>query len=140
MHEPPNELEAALGDLAPILARDTLPEPSDALVAATLERASALLRTPVQAPSHTEIQVGFKRELAKLLAAAAVPLALVLAWNAFVLLRLPEFLGTWLPESLAWALPAAYVLSAAGWLALVFGSLPVVAHRRAWLRHQEALS
>lgn len=141
MREPRDELEAALGDLAPILlARDTLPEPSDALVSATLERASALLHAPVAVPRHAEIPVGFKRELAKLLAAVAAPLMLVLAWNAFVLLRLPEWLAAWLPESLAWALPAAYVLGAAGWLALVLGSLPLVAHRRAWQRHQEALT
>ncbi|MBW2242635.1 MAG: hypothetical protein JRH01_11680 [Deltaproteobacteria bacterium] len=139
MREPRNDLEAALGELAPILERDTVPEPSDALVAATLERASALLHAPVPVPTHAEIPVGFKRELAKLLAAVALPLVFVLAWNAFILLQLPGFLGAWLPESLAWALPAAYVLGAAGWLALVFGSLPVVAHRRAWLRHQEAL-
>lgn len=143
MGELRDELEAALGDLAPILlARDSVPEPSDALVSATLERASALLRSPVPIPRHAEIPVGFKRELAKLFATVSAPLVLVLGWNAFVLLRLPGWLAAWLPawmpDSLAWALPAAYVLGAAGWLALVFGSLPLIAHRRAWQRHHEA--
>ncbi|MCP3986023.1 MAG: hypothetical protein GY723_16695 [bacterium] len=140
MREPRDELEADLRELMPILERDTVPEPSDALVSATLERASTLLRTPAPIPAHTEIPVGFKRELAKLIAAVSVPFLFVLGWNAFVILRVPGFLGTWLPDPLAWALPAAYVLGAAGWLTLVFGSLPVVAHRRAWLRHQEVLT
>ncbi len=140
MREPRDELERALAELAAELDRYEVAEPSDALVSATLERSSALLRGPVPTPRHAAIPTGFKRELTRLLAAAAVPLVLVVAWNAFVLLNAPEWLATWLPASLAWALPAAYVLGAAGWLALVFGSLPLVAHRRAWQRHREALS
>ncbi len=138
------DLDAELRALSPELDRWVVAEPGAELVDATLRQARALLADPVPAPTHATIPSGFKRELAKLLAAAVPPLIVVLAWNAFVLLRAPEWLErwlpAWLPDSLAWALPAAYALGALGWLALVFGSLPVFAHRRAWLRTHEALS
>jgi len=133
-----------LGDLAERFDGWTTPEPGENLLHNTLALSSALLREPVPESTHATIPTGFKRELAKLLAVALPPLALVVAWNAFVILQLPDVLSrwlpAWLPEGLAFALPAAYVLGAAGWVALVFGSLPVVAHRRAWHRTHEVLT
>lgn len=144
MPERPPDLDEELRALAPALDAWNVDDPPDALIERTMNQARQLLHAPTAVPSHEAIPKGFKRELAKLLATIVPPLALVLAWNAFVLFRGPELLGewlpAWLPSSLAWALPMAYVLGAAGWLALVVGSLPLFAHRRAWNRTQEALS
>ena len=49
-----------------------------------------------------------------------------------------EMLASWLPTSFSWGLAGAYAFGAIGWLALVLGTLPVLAHRRALLRHREA--
>lgn len=139
-HDP----DRLLGEFAPALDRWRVPVPSDELVERTLARARAELRPSAAVPAHAAIQTGFKRELAKLLFAIAPPLAVVVAWNAFVMLQLPEWLAhwlpAWLPESLAWGLPALYVMAAAALLALVFGTLPFFAHRRAWRRNHEAPS
>ena len=139
MTEDRRELLDALGDLAARLDTCVAPEPPEALVEATFARARSWLRAPEAA--RAPLPPRFKRELGRLLAAIAAPSALMVAWNAFVLLRVPDWLArwipTWLPEGLAWALPAAYVLGALGWMALVLGSLPFVAHRRASLRQPE---
>lgn len=133
-----------LRELAPAFDAWRVAEPSAELIAQTLTRARAELRPSVLPPAHAAIPTGFKRELAKLMLAIAPPLAVVVAWNAFVMFQLPEWLAgwlpAWLPEFLAWGLPALYVLAAAALLALVFGTLPFFAHRRAWQRHHEALS
>jgi hypothetical protein len=91
-------------------------------------------------PGHALVPVGFKRELARLLGASALSLPLFLLWNLAVISLGREILATWLPASLTWGMAGAYAFGAIGWLALVLGTLPVLAHRRALLRHHEAVT
>ena len=131
-----------LRQLSPQLDAWAAPAPPRELVQRTLGAARAELRAEravAGLPAHV-VAAGFERELLRLLAAAAPALLVAVAWNLLVLLRGPALLDAWMPSLLAWALPVAYVLGAAGWLALVLGSLPVLAHRRAHRRVQEALA
>jgi len=80
---------------------------------------------------------GFRRELAWLLVVAVAPLPLVVLWNAALLAVGDRLLAGLLPAPLLSALAAAYVLSAAAWLSLLYGSLPFVAQRRAERRAEE---
>jgi hypothetical protein len=135
-------IDRELARLAPSLESLEVPHPSDELVRHTLQMASAELRaglesSPVQ-PAHALVPVGFKRELARMLGASALSLPLFLLWNLAVISLGREILATWLPASLTWGLAGAYAFGAVGWLALVLGTLPVLAHRRALLRHHEA--
>lgn len=157
MSDDPREREAlrrALGPARRPLDAWRAPAPPEALVATTLRRATAELvasesvaharadaeaRAAAEASraSHAGWPVGFRRELARLLGAALVPAAGVLALNALLFLHGPALLDRWLPEALATALPAAYAFGALGWLSLVVGSLPFLAHRRATARPRE---
>ena len=118
--------------------------PSEGLVDHTLQLALAELRAgtqpALQARGHALVPVGFKRELARLLGASALSLPLFLLWNLVVLWLGREILAAWLPASLTWGLAAVYLFGAIGWLSLVLGTLPVLAHRRALLRHHEAVT
>jgi len=118
----------ALARLGEALAADAdVAGASDALLAVTLERARAELArrdAAVAAPI-----AGFRREVGRLLGLALLPLPLVLLWNVAVLTYGGELLGVVLPETLVRALGAGYVLAGATWLACLYGSLPVVAHR-----------
>jgi hypothetical protein len=128
----------ALARLGASLAADAdVPDASDALVAVTLERARAELgrRDAALAGPAT----GFRRELARLVGTALLPLPLVLLWNAAVLSLGGELLGGVLPAGLVRALGAGYVLAGATWLACLYGSLPVVAHRTLRRRSPSAL-
>jgi hypothetical protein len=115
---------------------DTPREPDSLLVARTLRAARAELRA-------TAPRV-FTAELTRLLAAALPAALLVALWNAAVLWIGPDLLSGFLPGSLsprlAVALPTLYVAGAVGWLALLVGSLPAVAHRLAARRELEALA
>jgi len=111
-------------------------EPDASLVTRTQRRARAELR----ASSPRAVTV----ELSRLLAAAIPALCLIVLWNATVLWLGPELLAGVLPTALApklaAALPTVYVVGAAGWAALLVGSLPAVAHRLAARRELEALA
>jgi hypothetical protein len=137
-------IDRELARLAPTLDSLEVSAPSEALVDRTLQMASAELRletqTALQQRGHAFIPVGFKRELARLLGASALSLPLFLLWNLGILSLGREILITWLPVSFTWGLAGAYVFGAIGWLALVLGTLPVLAHRRALLRHNEAVT
>jgi hypothetical protein len=138
-------LRRALGPAVSALDAGPAPTPSGSLVRGTLRRATAELRAETNlarsaaapSPAGGPWPVGFRRELARLLAVTLVPGAAVLALNLAVLLRAPGLLERWLPEALATALPTAYALGALGWLSLVVGSLPFLAHRRATARPPE---
>lgn len=136
-------LRRALGPAAGRLDAWPAPAPSEDLVQGTLRRATAELRAETnlaRARSETAARawpVGFRRELLRLLAVALGPALAVLALNLTLLLRAPGLLERWLPEALATALPTAYALGALGWLSLVVGSLPFLAHRRAAARPRE---
>lgn len=137
-------IDRELERLAPALDSLEVSEPSEQLVRHTLQMATAELRlgteTTLQERGHAYIPAGFKRELARLLGASALSLPLYLLWNIGILSLGREILLMWLPASYTWALTGVYLFGAVGWLALVLGTLPVLAHRRALLRHNEAVT
>jgi hypothetical protein len=137
-------IDRELARLAPSLDSLEVPQPSEGLVSRTLQLASAELRAGTQSAlqqrGHAFVPTGFKREMARLLGASALSLPLFLLWNLAILSLGREILVAWLPASLTWSLAGAYVFGAIGWLALVLGTLPVLAHRRALLRHNEAVT
>jgi hypothetical protein len=128
-HDP--RLEALLAELAA-----PGPEPPPTLVARTLTAARAELRAG-WAP-------GFWRELLRLAAPAVAALPVVVAvdaavaWAAWLLLS--AWLPAWAPRELAVLVPALFVFGAAGWLALFWGALPVLAHQRVQRRLREVPS
>jgi hypothetical protein len=125
-------------------AFDTMPqaEPSPELVALTQRCASAelarakLIRPALKAPIYG-LPVGFRRELARLLGGALAPLPLVLLWNLALLALVQRLLAGWVPAPLLSVLLIAYMVAAAGWIALVYGSIPLVAHQRVQRRLRE---
>jgi len=138
-HDPASERLRPLADLRPLLDDLVAEEPPEALVEDTLRCACAALReSACEPPRWRNIPAGFRRELLRLIAATLPALAVAIAWDALILARAPGLLAAWLPVPLAWALPIAYVLGAAGWLALVLGSLPLLAHHRALTLSREA--
>ncbi len=137
-------IDRELERLAPALDSLEVSEPSERLVRHTLELATVELRretqTAVQERGHAVIPAGFPRELARLLGASALSIPLYLLWNLGILALGREILIIWLPASFTWGLAGAYLFGAIGWLAVVLGTLPVLAHRRALLRHNEAVT
>jgi len=119
--------ERELGALARALSSDAPPAASDALVAATLRRAADELAR--RAAAQAALPEGWRRELGRLVAAAALPLPVVLLWNAAVLAAGGQLLEGLLPTALIHALGAAYVVAGATWLACLYGSLPLLAAR-----------
>ena len=141
MTELPSDAALAreLSALAPLLDGATPPGPAPALVERTLRLATAeLARRPALLPgvasARVSLPVGFRRELARLVASALPALALGLGWVALLLWLEPGWLATWLPADLALALVAAQLLAGLLALGLVTACLPLVAHRRALLR------
>lgn len=132
-------LAGELALLAPALDRAVAPAPPAALLERTLRMASAeLSRKPALLPGvasmRRQLPVGFRRELARLVAASLPALALGIAWAALLLRLGPDWLGLWLPASLALALVGAQLFAGLSALGFVTASLPLVAHRRALLR------
>jgi hypothetical protein len=78
--------------------------------------------------------VGFRRELAWLVAASLPALALGLGWVALVFERGPAWLAAWLPAGVALALVCVQLALGLSALGLVTASLPLFAHRRALFR------
>jgi hypothetical protein len=109
--------------------------PPRALLEQTLARATQELRAQLAA---RRLPVGFRRELLRIAVAATPPLAVVLAWNAYLLPRLAGVLDQWLPAAVANGLAFAYAGGALAWLGLAAGFLPIAAHQRARLRALEA--
>ena len=126
------ELEADLLVLARELDGVETAEPSATLLTQTVRAGRSEL-----AAAHRPGDL--VREWARLLGASAAALPLVIAWNAAVLFLLPPLLAKLLPEALAAALPVLYVFGAAGWLALLYVSLPALAHKSLTRRQREAL-
>ena len=130
------EIDEALRELAPRLDELRTAAPQRALLASTLLRAKSELRSVVAART---LPAGYSRELVRLVALALPAFAAVVAWNVFLLPRLPGVLGAWLPSPIALGLGLAYALGVAGWLALTAGSLPLLAHLRARQLTREAI-
>jgi hypothetical protein len=129
-------LAAFARDLARLeVELSTLPEPDapESLVARSLALGRAELRPTT--PRAVALQLG------RLVLAAALPLAAVLLTHLLLVLYGPGVIAGWLPDflprSLATALPWVYAIGAAGWLALLLGSLPTLAHRTAARHPQE---
>jgi hypothetical protein len=136
MSEPrDDDLERELTSLSRALDEFRAGAPPRALIEATLARATRELREQVAA---RRLPVGFRRELAKIAIAAAPPLAMVLAWNAFFLPRLAGYLDRLLPTPLANGIAFAYAAGALVWLTFAAGFLPFAALQRARLRAREA--
>jgi hypothetical protein len=132
------ELDELRRELAALPAR----EPSRELVSRAWRRAAAELRGSALVRSEPRelrrgVPEGFRRELVRLLAVALAPLPLVALWNAALLALGDRLLAGFVPAPLLSTLAAVYVLSAAAWLSLLYGSLPFVAQRRAERRDQE---
>ena len=130
-----DDLQRELSALSRALDEFRVGAPPRALLDRTLARAKRELREQIAART---VPVGFRRELAKIAAAAAPPLAMVLAWNAFFLPRLAGYLDQLLPTPIANGLAFGYAGGALVWLALAAGFLPIAAHQRARLRAREA--
>lgn len=131
-------VEEALRHLGPALDAVRVPPPPEALVERTLLAARAeLARLPETRAIPAAVAPGFGWELARLVAVAALPLLVVVAWNVLLVRMGGPLLEAWLPEGFVTALLGAYALGVLGWTALVFGTLPFAAHRRAWRRRQE---
>jgi hypothetical protein len=138
------ELAVDLAVLAPVLDAARSPAPSPALVARTLRLAlDELAKPPALLPgvaaARAQLPVGFRRELARMLAAALPALVLALAWAGLVLRHGPAWLGSWLPADVALALIGAPLLIGLSALGLTTASLPLLAHRRALLRMRGAI-
>jgi hypothetical protein len=137
-------IDRELARLAPSLDSLQAPQPSEDLVSRTLQLASSELRagtqSALQQPGRALVPIGFKRELARLLGVSALSLPLFLLWNLAILSLGREILESWLPAAFTWSLAGAYVLGATGWLALVVGTLPVLAHKRALLRQDQEVT
>ncbi len=130
-------LDHELRALAAELDAASVPAPPPELVDRTLRAARGeLMRSLDASPAKARPQVptGFKTELARLLVATALPLALIVAINVQVIRLAPAFLAEWLPAELAVALVAMWGLGSFGWLAVAYATLPFAAHRRARLR------
>jgi hypothetical protein len=112
---------------------------------ATLARAHSLLgsgrqATPLPVRVPAGLPEGFSGECLRLLGAALVPFPLVVAWNLAFLALGEQLLGGLLPAALLTTVGVAYVAAAAGWSALLYGSIPILAHRRAQRRTAEVSS
>ncbi len=72
---------------------------------------------------------GYRRALARLIGWAALPLPALVLWYSELYRVGGTWLGEWLPPLLVSAIGVTYALATASWLALIYGSLPIVAHR-----------
>jgi hypothetical protein len=117
----------------------------ESVARATLARARSLLeggrqaaRVPARVPGG--LLEGFSGECLRLLGAALVPFPLVVAWNLAFLALGEQLLGGLVPAALLTTVGVAYVAAAAGWLAILYGSIPILAHRRVQRRTAEVSS
>ena len=71
---------------------------------------------------------GYRRALARLIGWAALPLPGLVLWYSELYRVGGVWLGEWLPPLVVSAIGVTYALATASWLALIYGSLPIVAH------------
>lgn len=107
----------------------------------TLGRARSLLAGGIGAAQIPRgLPQGYRSECLRLLGAALLPLPLVVAWNLALLAVGERLLAPFVPPVLLSTLAVGYLVAAAGWFALVYGSIPIVAHRRALRKLAEVRS
>lgn len=125
-------LAAALSDVA-----ELAPERAAAVrLGVARELVEAARPAPAARREH-ELPVGFGHELARLVAWSLVPLPLALFGFALLLRLGGALLAEVLPGVAVSALETIAVFATASWLAVVYGSLPFFAHRRALTRRRE---
>jgi len=134
-------LNADLRALAEVLDASRVPE-LDAERAAALRRRAAieLGAAPARPPATAGLPVGYPRELARLLAWAALPLPAVLLIYTALFRIGGALLAEWLPAALVTAIGFAFALGTASWMALIYGSLPFVAQRAAIRRSAQQMA
>jgi hypothetical protein len=117
---------------------DALPAPAPAAEVVTAARRRAIAALAVEAaPARAPLPSGYRRELLRILAAPLAALPVVLLWNWAVLAWGAELLAGLVPAALLAAVGAAYAVAAGGSVALLFGSIPFVAHGQAQQRLPE---
>lgn len=77
-----------------------------------------------------ELPTGYRRELLRILAWAVAPLPLLLFVTVLLFQAGGALLSEFLPRLAVQALGAVAAMGAASWLALVYGSIPFVAHHK----------
>lgn len=132
---------AELRALADALDRAPAPELRPELAAALRRRADEELAvaSPIAGPAEAALPAGYHRELARLLLWAALPLPALVLWYAALFRLGGSLLANLLPHFLVVAIGLAFAAGATSWLALIYGSIPFVAHRRA-VSHQREVT
>ncbi|MDH3212147.1 MAG: hypothetical protein OEM05_06655 [Myxococcales bacterium] len=134
-------LRADLRVLADVLDARPLPELGAERAAALRRRATAELSAAAAIrPATAGLPPGYRRELVRLLAWAALPLPAVLLVYAALFRFGAAFLADWLPAALVTAIGAAFALGTASWMALIYGSIPFVAQRAAVRRTAQRMA
>lgn len=127
-------------DLA-ILHRELSAEPPprlrDEVLRSVHAQAVAELRRERQRIA-TPLPAGFRQELVRILGRAAAAFPVVLVWNLAVLYLGRALLTPFVPAPLVSVLAVAYLIAATGWLTLIYGSIPFVAHGQVQRRLREA--
>jgi anti-sigma factor RsiW len=116
--------------VARALAADTVPPPAPGLTARVLRAAEALLARNARRAAWPEVT--------RALAAALVPLPLVLFLDWHIVRAVYGLLSELLPSALSVYLVFTYAATLALLLALTYGAIPVLVERQARLRHQES--
>ncbi len=125
-------LSADLRALAEVLDASRVPELGAERASALRRRAEVELTAAAALPRATAgLPEGYPRELARLLAWAALPLPAVLLIYTGLFRIGGALLTEWLPAALVAAIGFAFALGTASWMALIYGSLPFVAQRAA---------
>ena len=133
-------LSADLRALAMVLEARQVPELGAERASALRRRAEIELSHVIALPRTTGLPEGYPRELARLLAWAALPLPAVLLIYT-VLFRIGgAWLAEWLPAALVAAIGFAFALGTASWMALIYGSLPFVAQWAAARRSAQRMA
>lgn len=127
--------------LSAALDSEPVPEPRPELAAAVRARAIEELARPVPAAwlagARRELPPGYRRELLQILFWAAAPLPLVVLWYALLFDLGGSLLAGFLPGFAVGAIGFAFAAGTLSWLALIYGSIPFVAHYRASRRWRE---
>jgi len=134
-------LSADLRALAEVLDASRVPELGAERAAALRRRVAVDLTGTVAIPPATAgLPEGYPRELARLLAWAALPLPAVLLIYTGLFRVGGAVLAEWLPAALVTAIGFAFALGTASWMALIYGSLPFVAQRAATRRSAQRMA
>jgi hypothetical protein len=135
---------ALLADLRALAdALDAIPAPElpEETAVALRRRLAAELSAPAEIRAgFSALPEGYRRELFRLLAWAALPLPAVLALYAVLFHFGGALLAEWLPSALVSAIGCALALGAASWMALIYGAIPFVAQREAARRSAHRLA